>query len=411
MPPPEVQAGSGGQPDESGLDTGGAPAQGSGGATTSGDNSGGALSEITGGSHNGAGGSLLIGSGGQPAAGVGGSGDWPEASCPAPRDLGVRIIGRHDGCDEQGVRMAWSGTGFVARLSGTGLSFTQSGGAVQYTVLVDGEARPDLITHQGTATDTVDSGLTVGEHLVEVYRRGEASFGATTLMSVEALGGTLLAPPAHPGRGIEFYGDSITCGYGNEGTTSGCSFSADTENHYLTYAALLGRKFMADTSTIAWSGKGVVVNYNGDLSTTLPQMAERALPDLADSVWDFSLLPPPQAVIVNLSTNDFSTDHDPSAEEFKGGYLTLLRRIRAWYPGAFILGTVGPMLSGADLDKARSGIQAAIDEMAAAGDQNVLSFELQVSNTDPGCDYHPNLTTHQAMADELAPILAQRLGW
>jgi len=325
--------------------------------------------------------------------------------------LGVRIVGRHDGCDEQGVRMAWSGTGFVARFSGSGLRFTQSGSAVQYTVLVDGEVQDNLSTTEGSATYDIVSGLTTAEHVVELYRRGEASFGATTLTAVQVVGGELLTPPQRPSRRLEFYGDSITCGYGNEGTSTSCTFSADTENHYLTYAALLGRKFSAETSTIAWSGKGVVVNYNGDLSTTLPQMAERALPELVESVWDYSLLPAPQAVIINLSTNDFSTDHDPSAEEFTSGYLDLVRRIRAWYPAAFILGTVGPMLSGSDLENARAGIASAMTQLAAAGDQNVLSYELQVGNPEPGCDWHPNLDTHQAMADELGAIVAQHLGW
>lgn len=410
--PPDVARGSGGQPsDNYGPAAGGAETQGSGGRAVDVGNSGGSLGGTTGGAMNDDGGGPSVGSGGQPPAGVGGSPDWPEASCPPPRDLGVRIIGRHDGCDEQGVRMAWSGTGFLARFTGTGLSFTQAGGAVQYTVLVDGEVRPNLSTSQGSATYNAVSGLVAGEHTVEVYRRGEASFGATTLTAVEAIGGSLLSPPAHPGRAIEFYGDSITCGYGNEGTSSSCTFSADTENHYLTYAALLGRKFTADTTTVAWSGKGVVVNYNGDLSTTLPQMADRALPEVADSVWDFSLAPAPQLIVINLSTNDFSTDHDPSAEEFTTGYVSLLRRIRAWYPGAFILGTVGPMLSGTDLDKARAGIKAAVTQLTDAGDQNVLAYELQAGNPSPGCDWHPNLETHQAIADELATVVQQRLGW
>ncbi len=36
------------------------------------------------------------------------------------------------------------------------------------------------------------------------------------------------------------------------------SFSADSENRYLTYGAVLGRMFDAEVSTVAWSGKSVI---------------------------------------------------------------------------------------------------------------------------------------------------------
>jgi hypothetical protein len=42
-------------------------------------------------------------------------------ACPIP-DMGVRFVGRVDGCDANAVRYAWSGSGFVARFSGTGVT-------------------------------------------------------------------------------------------------------------------------------------------------------------------------------------------------------------------------------------------------------------------------------------------------
>lgn len=385
-----------------------APGRETGGLLNQGGNhnaagSGGNVNDMTGGARANTGGAQT---------GAGGMlGDFPVPNCAKPADLGVRLIGRYDGCTSGGVRMAWSGTGFIARFKGTGLRVTQSGEPVQYTVLVDGVIMPVLKTQSGEQTYEVVSGLASGEHIVEVYRRGEASFGTTTLLAIDAIGGALLEPPTPLNRRIEVFGDSITCGYGNEGEKASCPFSADTQNHYLSYAAILARRFDSELSTVAWSGKGVVINYGGDTGITLPQMIDRAIPESDASVWDYSLKPAPQVVMINLGTNDFSTDNDPSDEEFFDKYLILLRTIRARYPGAFILATVGPLLAEPDKTKAESGIIAAIKTLNDEGDNAAFAYKMQSGNANPGCDWHPGLATHKAMAEELGAVLVDKLGW
>jgi len=380
-------AGTGGSPSSSGGTTGGS-ASGSGGASSSGGASGGDAS---------GGGSAT---GGAPLV--------PE-SCPTTADLGVRLIGRHDGCTQGGVRQAWSGAGFVARFEGTGLAFDQDGPAVEYTLVVDGVVQPKVVTTAGRTTTMAVSGLSPGEHSVEVRRRGEASFGTTTLYAVEASDGSLLSAPAEPSRLIEIVGDSITCGYGNEGPDVSCSFSSETENHYMTYGAILARAFGAELSAVAWSGRGVVSNYGGEAGPTLPDLYERAIPADDSSVWGFRAQP--ALVIINLGTNDYSTENDPATEHFVAGYESLLTTIRARYPEAMILCTVGPLLSGTDLVIARSNIAAAVMARAAAGDDRVHSVEMNTQNDSPGCDWHPSIATHTAMADELSPVVQQLLGW
>jgi len=247
------------------------------------------------------------------------------------------------------------------------------------------------------------------EHVLEVYRRTEASFGSTVVLGLEVTGGELLEPPAAPARRIEIVGDSITCGYGNEGTIPTCPFSADTENHYASYGALLARELDAELSTVAWSGKGVVSNYGGDKTDPLPVLYDRAVPTDARSRWRFGWQP--DAVIVNLGTNDYSTNSDPSDAEFVATYQSLLARLREHYPNAFILCTVGPLLGGTDLATARANIAAAVLARNAAGDARVKAHALTTGNANPGCDYHPGLATHVAMATELTTALRSELGW
>lgn len=358
----------------------------------------------------GTGGEFPDGTGGADGGGTGtgGRADYPEPDCSASVDLGVRIVGRHSGCPEGATQTAWSGTGFVARFDGTGLSFTQSGSGVEYTVVVDGEVQDKLVTNAGQGTYDVATGLDDGEHVVEVYRRSEASFGSTNLLGVDVEGGELLEPPPRPERFIEIFGDSITCGYGNEGEDTSCSFSIDTENHYMSYGAIMARGFDAELSTVAWSGKGVVSNYGGDMSTKLPEMVDRVLPASPSSVWDYSLLPTADLVVINLGTNDFSTDNDPTPEDFQEGYFGLLETIRSRHPDAFILCTLGPLLSGTDLATAAGAIEGAIEQM---DDDKIAYHAMTTGNPSPGCDWHPSIATHEAMATELSMVVADELGW
>jgi lysophospholipase L1-like esterase len=353
------------------------------------------------------------GRGGKSSREVGGAGGTAGTAgttgCPAPIDLGVRFVGRVDGCEADAVRFAWSGSGFVAGFNGTGLAVRLRGKPNQFTLLVDGVLLPTVVTQNGDQMYVLATGLPAADHEVALYRRTEASFGATSVVEITVESGQLGAPLPAPERLIEVVGDSISCGYGDEGT-SPCSFSADTENHYLSYGAILARSFGADLSTVAWSGKGVASNYGGNKTDLIPQLYERAIPTEKRSVWNF--VSQPQLVIINLGTNDFSTNFDPTETEFVTAYQGLLGVIRSHYPDAYILCTVGPMLIGTDLTaKARPFIAAAVEARRTAGDIDVEAFELTTANPNPACDSHPNLLTHAAIADELAAKVKSVLDW
>lgn len=382
-----VGGGSGGQSGAAGSGTGGGSGgTGAGGAGAPGAGNGGGG---TGGSAGGAGG----------MAGTGGGSTTPA----------VHFVGRIDDADPGNVRFAWSGTGAVAKFSGTQVS-ARLGGGQQYTVVVDGEVtQPKLTATDGT--NALATGLAAGEHTVELYRRTEANQGVSTFMGFDFGGGTLLAPPL-PTRRLEFIGDSITCGYGNEGPDMNCGFTPDTENHYITYAALTARALGAEVSTVAWSGKGVVCNY-GDAADScqnpLPTYYDRTLPDEAGSKWDFSRFVP-DAVVVNLGTNDLSTTEDPSQMEFESAYAALLERVRAAYPNAHILCTNGPLLSGTELNTVTDYID---DVIATLGDAKISRFDIapQDGSDGYGCDWHPSAARHEKMAMTVTAAIKAKLGW
>lgn len=323
---------------------------------------------------------------------------------PPPPAPGVHYVGRFDASDPTHVRMGWSGVGLVVRFNGTGASVTLDDKARYFTVVVDGAVQPPLATTPGEQSYPLATGLAVGEHVVELYRRTEGSFGPTVVVGVQ-VEGELLPPPA-VSRRIEVIGDSITCGYGNEGV-SPCDFSAETENHYRTYGAIAARALGAEIHTVAWSGKGVVYNFGDDKNEPLPTVYDRILAASGDP-WDFSWQP--DAVVINLGTNDFSTSDDPPEGLFVPAYVEFLAHLRSVYPQAYIL-AVAPSLFGTDATKAEGYIQSAVAQRAAEGDAAVGYADVNVMWLGSGCDGHPDAATHEAMGARLEEELKARLGW
>lgn len=362
-------------------------AVGSGGAAATGGSAGGAGSAGTGGTAGSSGGSS-----GVVAA-------------------GVRWVGRVDLTDAQHPRFSWSGTGFVARFSGTSLAIQiNSSGAFVFKPVVDGTPATAITIPSGLQTATVATGLAAGMHTVELYRQTEGSQGDSQLMAITVGGGALVAPPSAPARLIEVIGDSISCGYGTLGTLAD-SNCFPTESAWDTYESVAARALSADVSIIAMSGQGVYRNYGGDMNNTLPMVYTRALTNDATPAWDFRTQP--QAVIVNLGTNDISNGKGDPGTPFETAYVGLLASVRAKYSGAWIVCIIGPLLSGTDLTTIQGHIRNAVAARQSAGDTKVEFFsQIATQSSDKAaCQYHPNPAENQIMATQIEAELRAKLGW
>ncbi|MEM6989201.1 MAG: SGNH/GDSL hydrolase family protein [Myxococcota bacterium] len=322
-----------------------------------------------------------------------------------PAEPAVRWVGRYDRSDPSRTRFSWSGAGFVVRFEGAGVTARMDDPAARFfTVVVDGAVQPTLATTPGEQDYVLASGLAAGEHTVELYRRTEGNVGPSEVLSVD-IDGELLAPPP-VSRRVEIIGDSITCGYGNEGEAP-CSFTLDTENHYLTYGAIAARDVGAELSTVAWSGKGVIYNYGDNVDQPLPDVYDRRIAT-EEAPWDYGWQP--DVVVINLGTNDFSTDGDPTQEIFVGAYVDFVTHIRDVNPDAYIL-LLSPSLFGAEVAVVDGYLQDVVDVRTNAGDPAIGWANINVEWIGSGCDGHPSLATHEGMAANLANELEMRLGW
>ena len=324
---------------------------------------------------------------------------------------GVRWFGRIDTSNPAAPRFSWSGNGFAARFSGTALAAQlNNSAAFIFKTIIDGQPQPTFVSTAGQATYTLATGLPSGTHIVELQRQTEGSQGGSQLLGLTVTGGTLLAPPPAPGRLIEIVGDSISCGYGTLGTIADGDCFA-TESHWDTYGAVAARALGADLSTIAISGQGVYRNYGGDMQNTLPMVYTRALTNDASPLWDFRTQP--QAVIINLGTNDISNNKGDPGAGFLQAYLGLTQAVRSHYPGALIVCVIGPLLSGTELTTIRNYIRMAVTMRNASGDANIEFFDMLAPQTSDkaACAYHPNPAENQLVAGQLVTELRARLGW
>ncbi len=272
-----------------------------------------------------------------------------------------------------------------------------------------------MVTTDGGSTYAIATGLDAGTHDVLVVRRDEAFDQPSQLVGFDfGSGGQLLAPPPPAAHRLEVIGDSISAGYGDECTNASMHFSADTENAYLAYGPLTARALGAELHLVAWSGKGMYRNNDGTTTETMPILWQRTLPTDVTSTWDPSTWMA-DAVVINLGTNDYAATGDPTAS-YQATYLSFVTTLRSVYPGAFIFCALGPMMSGTNLSSALTAINDVIAMRSAAGDTKLklVQFPTQDCLADGsgcGCDYHPNLAEHQAMATILEGAIHETLGW
>jgi lysophospholipase L1-like esterase len=325
---------------------------------------------------------------------------------------GVRWVGRVDTTTPTAPRFGWSGSGFIAQFSGTGLSaaisVTASSEVYSFKAVVDGAPQPAFMVPSPGGTYPLATGLAAGTHTVELYRQTEGGEGTATLTGLTVADGTLLDPPAGPSRLIEVIGDSITCGYGTLGALADTD-CFPTESVWDAWGSVAARTLGAEVSTVCASGRGVVQNYDGTTIGTVPLLYPLTLTNSDTPVWDFHI--EPDAVVINLGTNDIHPS-DPGAA-FTSTYQALLQTVRTNYPHAYIIAIIGPLLSGSQLTTIQGYIQAAVQAQNAAGDTRVEYFDqIQPQPTSAfACQYHPNVTEQMLIGTQVATELAAKLGW
>ncbi|KAF5976022.1 lipase acylhydrolase [Fusarium coicis] len=326
-----------------------------------------------------------------------------------------RFVGRVNPATKQ---LTWPSTGVAFTFKGTTASIKIDGitGTSSADLIIDG-GNPILVKNvEGTSISTPK--LTQGTHTVELRKRSEASFGSFRVSGVSTDG--QLVENVAPKRKIEIIGDSITVGYGLDGVNP-CVDSAVLQNNGKTYGAVAARALKADYSVVAWSGKGLIRNYAQnppDTSPTMPVLYTRYGANDADNSFTFPSSWVPDAVVINLGTNDFSylnVRQPVNPADLTQALVKLVESIQPHYSKAQFFFVSSPLLSDyypttADAQKS-THVKVLKDAMQQLTGVKTHLVDWPTQGSDSGCDYHPNAATQAKGGALLEASIKAALGW
>lgn len=258
-----------------------------------------------------------------------------------------------------------------------------------------------------------------GRHTLRVIKLSENARGKAGLLALETDGAVLPADSRQEPLSIEFIGDSITCGFGNEAPGRDAPFDTSEENGWMSFGAVAGRRLGAAYNMVSVSGiathapkhrpphgKSMAEVYGFSdiyLAERLGREPER---------WDFHHHKK-DIVVINLGTNDvapirFYTDLAVADEEeryFEEKYREFIGFVRKCNgPDAWIVCTLGPL----DYYLYSNMERAVAQYQAESGDSRVRCFRLvgvNLMTEGYGAISHPSLKTQARMGEELATRL------
>lgn len=345
----------------------------------------------------------------------------------SPTDQHILYTGRISFTNPERPTWNYPGIQIIAAFEGTSLRMMAKPRSGYFMAQID-QAEPFKVAFRGERDSvvTLATALPEGRHLVRLMYIIEGyEFFPEFWGFVLDKGRQLIDAPLLPSRKIEFIGNSITCGYGNEGLKKEEHFDYATENHYYSYASIAARNLEAQHWVVARSGIGAYRNYDGPKAgnpeSCMPVQYEytgyawkpelRKEPTFLREKWDFSRYQP-DVVCINLGTNDLSTlNYDLSL--LKQGYQKLLKQVRQHNPKAKIVFLTGSMLYNQELQIAKQLLDEVTTEAHKAGDKGVYRFDMAPINGNEflGNDWHPNVYQDEKMANELTAYLRKLMKW
>ncbi|GKU04897.1 amino acid transporter [Fusarium langsethiae] len=332
----------------------------------------------------------------------------------AAKSPGYRFVGRVNPATKE---LTWPSTGVAFTFKGTEatININSITGTSSADLIIDGKDPIVIANVNGTSISVPK--LPKGTHTVELRKRSETSFGTFIITGVSTDGKLLEAPP--PKRKIEIIGDSISVGYGLDGVIP-CVDTAALQNNGKTYGAVAARALNADYSVVAWSGKGLIRNYASsppDTSPPMPTIYTRYGANDKDNSFTFPKSWVPDAVVINLGTNDFSylnVRNPVNPADLTKALVKLVKSVQSHYPKAQFFFVSSPLLNDyypteADAQKS-THVRVLKDTMQQlSGKTHFVDWPTQ--GAEAGCDYHPNAATQAQGGQLLAASIKAALKW
>lgn len=340
-------------------------------------------------------------------------------------DSKIQYFGRVNDSDPNNIEFAFPGVSIKANFTGTGISaiFIQNGGGGitttnYFTVIINNNEPFTLAIKPSQIVYSLAENLPNGVHTIEIFKRTESSVGKITFQGFYIDNGhSLVEPDILPNIRIEFIGNSITCGYGNESSQNPpkSGFSSINQNNYMAWGAITARNLNAQYSCIAYSGRGLYQNNTGSKTGTLPLIYDHVIADESSVIWDNTRFIP-DILVINLGTNDFAAEASSSlftvdSTEFVNTYIAFIEKLRGYYPDAVIICALGVMMNDyypagkKHWTRIQSYTTAVVTHFNNIGDELIHYFKMNPQLAPYGEDWHPTIKTHKHMATQLTNFI------
>ncbi len=342
-------------------------------------------------------------------------------------DKNINYMGRIDFSNDSYPSYSYPGVTISTKFKGTCIKaiikdFASGGSETTnyYNVVIDDEILYKIEVNRQDTLYTLAIGLEDTEHTIALVKRTESSVGKSSFGGFMIEGNSLLANTL-PTLKMEFIGDSWTAGYGNEISTTSpnTGFHSINEDNYRAWGYTLAKRFNAQYHGTAISGRGISRNNTGSETGLLSEEFYNI--HLGNTKWDFTNYIP-DIVFIHLGTNDFYLETVPNptaldSAKYVTAYIDFIKDVRKNYGNdTKIVCVFGNSKSDfwpegkQHLTRWRNYIDAIVKNFEEEGDNNVYQFEQATQQSPYGEDWHPSLLTHNKMATEISPFVADLLG-
>lgn len=253
----------------------------------------------------------------------------------------------------------------------------------------------------------VELGLEKGEHTIMVQKATE--WAQNKLITVSGVGfeGEFSAEkPAEKAHRIEFYGDSITSGYGNlsDNTESGWKGTWQYQDGTKTYASFTANALNADYAVASASGHGILGGHS-DFTSVYNNFFDYSLMNDSKTLWsraDYNA----DLIVMNYGSNDAERvkkqisgslqpafDKEKFATDFEAECSKIIEGMRAENPDVEILWILGMNYVADD-----SPVVTSLKKLAQKYDY-VNFYKCPPKNS--GGDWHPTVAEHKYHSENL----------
>lgn len=309
--------------------------------------------------------------------------------------------------EKEALYLKWSASGIefetcAERIEGEFLSECKIPTESVYIGIYVGKEKESLTFKQKIRIEPGRKNYVLYENLrkeqlkIRLLKLTEEQYGDVGIVCLR--GAEKLYPTQTRERRLLFIGDSITAGYGIEGTNGMSSFTTKDEDISKSYAYLTGEMLQAETRIIAYSGNGIVSRW-------IPP--ERDFPDtnqILPEIFPWKMKYNPSLIVCNLGTNDASYIRQiPEREQqFTDQYVQFIQKLKGKFKEVPIILAYGVM---------EKTLNQCVRKTAEICHVFYQELPLQDKKENLGTDAHPGEAVHKKLSKVLGTEIRKIMAW